>query len=317
MHILISPFRPGEGATFPGGPGRLPLKLAKVASGPDGSWLIEAGEFRYFLDARSGAIAAAVGGSKVAYLRPSVPLTRVGLKRRTPTDVVVANEFLTIGFHADGLMVLVPHKVLALRLHSLVASPELARLDAGRLHLPGSKGGLCIAPEAPLAPARPPAFEVLTPKKPLETDTRGWEARWRAAPGQRLGVGLVGPPGGLDSDPVGTPQVLSSTAGDLGEQISAARGSGQEALVRVDVADYAESAAYLRVLRFARLSARADGIVLAGLDPLPWPDAYTRVRQAREVFPGGKILLPPAADEDVFPLPSFVTAYTDGVLRLG
>lgn len=308
------PFRPGEGATFPGGPGRLPLRMTKIAGGPNGNWIIEAGTFRYFVDARAGSIAGAINGAKVAYLRPSVPLTRLGLKRKTPAYAVIANEFLTLGFQADGLLVLVPHKALACRLYAMVANPTLPRLDNGRLHLPSSKGGLSILPEVPVMQTRPPAFEVLNAKKALTVNPIGWEARWRALPGQRLGMGLIRAPKGGEETLSAAPQVVSSTATDLTEQIATAHEQGREAVVRMDFADFSNSGAFLQALRSGRFSARADGVVLSGLDSLSWPVAYSYVRQAREVYPGGKVLLPPPLDEETFPLPPFISAYIDGVL---
>ncbi|MGC4045275.1 MAG: hypothetical protein QM758_15900 [Armatimonas sp.] len=308
------PFRPGEGATFPGGPGRLPLRMTKIAGDSNGSWLIEAGTFRYFLDARAGSIAGAVDGAKVGYLRPSVPLTRMGLKHKTPADAVIANEFLTLGFQADGLLVLVPHKALACRLYSMVANSSLPRLDTGRLYLQSEKGGLSLLPEAPVTPSRPPTFEILTPKKELSANPMGWEARWRAVPGQRLGMGLIKAPKDGEDMLSAAPQVISSTATDLAEQVTAARDQGHEAVVRMDMADFPNASAFLQALRYGRLGARADGVVLSGLDTLPWPVAYAYVRQAREAYPRGKILLPPPLDEEAFPTPPFISAYIDGVL---
>lgn len=308
------PFRPGEGATFPGGPGRLPLRMTKIAGGPNGNWIIEAGNFRYFVDARAGSIAGAINGAKVAYLRPSVPLTRLGLKRKTSADAIIANEFLTLGFQADGLLVLVPHKALACRLYAMVANPSLPRLDTGRLYLAGNSGGFSIYPETPVVPTRPPTFEVLNAKKALTVNPLGWEARWRAMPGQRLAVGLVKAWKNGEESLSAAPQVVSSTATDLTEQIVAAHEQGREAVVRMDFADFTNTAAFLQGLRAGRFSARADGVVLSGLDSLPWPVAYSYVRQAREVYPGGKILLPPPLDEETFPLPPFISAYIDGVL---
>jgi hypothetical protein len=305
-------YRPGEGATFPGGPGGLGLKLTRIGRADDGSWLLEAGKLRYFLNAKDGAISGAVGdGGKVAFLRPSLPLTRLGLKRQTATDVVLASDFLTLGFHADGLLVFVPHRMMALRLHSLVSSDAKPEPDAGRLELGGSFGGICLHPDAPLTPTRPPSFEVLTPKKP---DARHWEARWRVVPGQRLGVGLIEPVNPEVSPRNPEPLVLTSEAPDLVEQVGAARAEGRKALVRIALADIPEIPAFLRTVRFSRLGARADGVILDGLDALPWPDAYSRVRLARETFPQGGVYLPPRSDEESFPLPSFIRAYTDGQL---
>ncbi len=323
MYVL-NPFRPGEGATFPGGVGRLPIRFVKMAGAPDGSYLLDMQGIelldieksqstnqggRYFLDAKAGTITAATTqGVKLAFLRPSLPLTGLRVRRKSQTELVLASEFLTLGFHADGLLVFVPHRALALRLHSLVAGGSDARLDGGRLHLPGGLGGFTVVPEVTPTPSRPPNFEVLTPRKPLAKPH--WEARWRIAPGQRLAVGLIEPqiPQSIVREP--DPQVLSGDAPDLTEQIDAVHTEGHGVVVRLRVPEYPESARYLSMLRLAR---RADGVVLDGLETLVWTRAYACIRQAREIFPGGKVLLAPKAD-DAPPLPPFVRAYADGEL---
>lgn len=306
-------YAPGQGATFSGGSGRLPMRIERVTRMPDGSWTLETTGARYFLDAKGGAISGAqkLGGArKLAYWRPSLPLSRLGLKRQTGGDVVLASELLTIGLQADGLLILVPHRTLSLKLSMAIRGGAVGRVSEGRVLHGDESGGIVTLSDTPLAPSRPPRFELLTPRQDVSEPRSGWSARWRAEPGERLGLGVfpVRPPA------PGAPENPEVLDGDdaTSERVESVRAEGKTPLAAIDAETLLDRSAWVRALREAKASLRADGVVLRGLETLGWPAAYERVRLAREVFPDGLVLLPPPP-EDRFPLP-FLDAYTNGKL---
>ena len=310
---MVTPYRPGEGATFSGGAGRLPMRIERAVRMPDGSWTLETTGARYFLDAKGGAIAGAqkLGTArKLAYWRPSLPLTRLGLKRQTGGDVVLASEFLTVGLQADGLLILVPHRTLSLKLSMAIRGGPVGRVSEGRVLHGDDRGGVVTLSDTPLSPSRPPRFELLTPRQEITAPRSGWSARWRAEPGERLALGIfpVRPPA------PGVPENAEILEGDdaTSERMEALRVEGKTPLAVINAETLTERSAWVRALRLSKTSLRADGVVLRGLEGLGWLAAYERVRLARVVFDSGLVLLPSPA-EDTFPLP-FIDAYVNGKL---
>ena len=304
-------YRPGEGAIFLGGPGRLPMRIERAVRTPDGSWTLETDGARYFLDAVGGAIAGALkagNARKSAFWRPSLPLTGLRLRRQTATEIVLASELLTIGLQCDGLLVLVPHRALSLRLSVAAPGSAASRASEGRVLFGDERSGMgATISDAPLATARPPRFEPLTPRQEITDPRSGWAARWRADPGERLALGVFPP---RPASQIAPKNVESLERGDATvERVGALRRDGRIPLLALAAEDFADAGAWLRALRVAREGLGTEGIVLRGLEKLNVLAAYERIRTAREIFATGLVLLPSPA-KDSFCLP-FIDGYTD------
>jgi hypothetical protein len=200
----LVPFAKGEGVTFKGGPGKLPMQVKSVSNTATGL-LVETTGARYTFNVKDSTITAEQFLEKkrvVSTWKLSQPLANLSVLKKNSKECVLANGNLTAGVQCDGLMVISPQKDLDLTLTSALGG-RWNRLIGGNLLVLDDFGGFTVNPALPLGSGRIPRVDVLTqgldfPGKLCDTNflshaQPGWQMKWSLSPGERLGISVFPP----------------------------------------------------------------------------------------------------------------------------
>lgn len=206
--VTREPFAHGEGATFRGGPGNLPMRVESVESHDDAIQVQTTGS-QYQFDLKAGTISARqrlVNSRAVATWQPPFPLTDLRVLQDTKKQCVLGNKFVTFGVQCDSMLFIVPHRPGRWTLTSQI-SGKWNRLVHGHLLALDGKGGFSLNPDIPLGSGRLAEPEVLTKDLDfvdipvdrfgntqfLSKAQPGWQIGWQIQPGDRLAFGICPP----------------------------------------------------------------------------------------------------------------------------
>ena len=201
----IVPFAPGQGVSFPGGPGNLPMRVEGYQVSAENIAVTTTGA-KYTFDLESNTILQEqrLGYSRqLAELKPSFSLSDLSVLRQDNKEVVLTNSNVTIGIQFDTAMIVTPHVEANIVVESKIGG-RWNRLRTGHLLALDDFGGFSINPYIPLGTGKIPRSTVLTPLdfegvKNLNIDsftvnsflskmTPGWKVQWQISPGARLFV---------------------------------------------------------------------------------------------------------------------------------
>lgn len=210
--VPLPNYAPGEGVTFPGGVGNLPMKVESAVE-KDGHIIVETTGARFDFDLAKNRITL---GQRMEFSRPlavwdsSLDLAGLKIEKQSPDVCILSNEHLTVGIQADSMMVLSPHEELTLILTNLLGG-DFNRYAWGHLLSLDDFGGITVNPHIPAGTGRTPRsrlltegldFESLAPDKIAQSNPGltgnirdyeqtgkaepGWQAEWKVSPGEFL-----------------------------------------------------------------------------------------------------------------------------------
>ena len=210
------PFAVGQGATFRGGPGKLPMRV-ESAEAADGRITVVTTGARYVFDTNRSEIRAEQRierSREAAVWESSLPLTELKVLRHNAVDCVLANENVTFGIQCDSLVMVVPHRELVLTCRSRIGG-KWNRLANGHLLVVDDHGGFAANPAAPLGSGRVARVHVgrhyagIQPGRIrpgavdfantagdqtfLSRAKPGWEMTWSLSPSERIGISVFPP----------------------------------------------------------------------------------------------------------------------------
>ena len=210
-------YQPGDGASFRGGPGNLPMKIESAAADVD-CLTVESTGARYTFDLKANTILAEQrieNARPVGVWKSSLDLMGLEIVRQTETECIVANQRITFGIQCDSLMMVVPHEELMLVCESQI-SGRWNRLACGHLLVVDDLGGFAVNPAIPLGCGRlarmhlgesgwkgvksgrhtPGAidFDNTSDNQTFLSKTKSpWSVRYHLSPGERLGISVFPP----------------------------------------------------------------------------------------------------------------------------
>lgn len=160
----LVPFGKGEGVTFRGGPGKLPMGIRRVASAGDRLTITTTGA-RYTFDGTFSTLQAEQLLEKqrrVAQWEFSAGLEDLEVLHRSDTECVLANDRITFGVQCDGMVMVAPQEETTLTLTSDLGG-RWNRLIAGHLLVVDDWGGFTVNPALPWGSGWRARIEVGTP----------------------------------------------------------------------------------------------------------------------------------------------------------
>ncbi|MEO1450735.1 MAG: chitobiase/beta-hexosaminidase C-terminal domain-containing protein, partial [Bacteroidota bacterium] len=195
--VPLQPFAPGEGVSFPGGPGDLEMAVEGVETEGDILRVRTTGAL-FELDAAQGTLSMR---QRLDFQRElarveDLPLQGLSIQSQSPELVVLVGDSLTIGVQVDGTLVLSPHARLQTELISRIGG-DFNRMEGGDLLCEDDFGGFTANIHVPKGTGRIPRLSLLTQGLPFEgldpedlASTGAAAPNWRAEmlldPGERL-----------------------------------------------------------------------------------------------------------------------------------
>lgn len=207
----IVPFEKGKGATFKGGPGNLPMKVASV-NVEDGFIDVYITAAQYTFDLKNNTISGRqlVGTERdVCEWKSTADLTGLKVLVENKKECVLANDYITFGIQCDGMLMVVPHKEVRLDVESKIGG-KWNRLSSGHLLARDEIGGFAVNPDIPRGSGRFCRIDAGTePGRNtkgmidfvgkvddqvfISKADPGWQLRYYLSPGERLGISIFPP----------------------------------------------------------------------------------------------------------------------------
>ena len=213
----VPTYRKGQGGTFHGGPGSLPMRVETVATDEE-HLVVETTGARYTFGTKANTISCEQRLERervVTIWKASAPLEGLEVSSRTATECILANDHLTFGVQCDSLLMVIPHEEVVLICESQIDG-RWNRLAYGHLLIVDDLGGFAVNPDIPLGSGRPARVHLgeqgwrgIKPgrRKPGEIDfantsdnqtflsktTAPWSMRYHLSPGERLGISVFPP----------------------------------------------------------------------------------------------------------------------------
>jgi len=212
----LKPYHKGTGATFRGGPGNLPMKIENVTS-KSKSITVDTTGASYIFDLDNSMISQAQRietPRTLSQWKSSLSLDKLEVILKTSNECVLANDKVTFGIQCDGLLMIVPHENLILRLTSQIGG-KWNRLAQGHLLALDDYGGFSVNPDIPFGTGRRVRVHVgkhysglgygrINPGqvdfmntagnvKFISCADKGWLIDWHLVPGERLGISVCPP----------------------------------------------------------------------------------------------------------------------------
>lgn len=201
----------GEGASFLGGPGNLPMRIEEVVASADAVTVRTTGA-RYTFDLDANTILAEQmleRPREIALWESSLGLAGIEVLSQRPKECILANDSITFGIQCDSLVMVVPHDELTLTCESKIGGRWNRLLD-GHLLAADEYGGMAVNPAIPLGSGRLPRVDAsLTPGRGgpggidfagitndqtfLSSAEPGWRLKYSLSPGERIAISVFPP----------------------------------------------------------------------------------------------------------------------------
>ncbi len=195
----LVPFAPGDGVTFPGGAGSLPMFVESATT--NGSALevtSTSAVYRFSPVAGTLEIEQRIDHPRSLTRLDNLPLSGLSLLSQNDDVAVLVGTDVTIGVQCDGNVVISPHVPIQPELESLIGG-DFNRLEAGDLVCRDDFGGFTASIHSPRGSGRRPAIQPLTANLPFiglspedlttfAATEPGWKVRLPVQPGERLFV---------------------------------------------------------------------------------------------------------------------------------
>ena len=211
IELPAEPLRPyglGQGATFRGAPGALPMKVEQVSSQENFIEVRTTGAlYRFdFSTNRLFARQLLEQDRRLVELTSSLSLRGLMVLEKSDIECVLGNDQLTVGVQCDGMVFFVPHGEATFILQSKIGG-QWNRFRCGHLLTIDDYGGFAVNPDIPLGSGRLARTKVLTPDLdfvPIPVGEFGntefvssadpnWRIQWQLSPGERLAVSVFPP----------------------------------------------------------------------------------------------------------------------------
>jgi len=201
----LTPLARGEGVTFPGSPGKLPMRV-ESATENNGHIVVNTTGATFDFDTRNNTILASQRiefPRALARWHSSISLAGLQIDKKTDDVCVLTNDYLTIGIQGDSMMAISPQRELTMKLTNLLGG-DFNRYARGHLFSTDDFGGITVNPYIPMGTGRSPQSALLTPDLAFakyaehDFDNTGkaephWEAQWVTSPGELLCTSVFPP----------------------------------------------------------------------------------------------------------------------------
>jgi len=209
-------FKSGEGATFRGGPGALPMRVEDAQVKQQRIVVVTTGA-EYVFDLAGNTITASQRietPRKIATWVSSLSFDGLNVLSQSDKDCVLANDSVTFGIQCDSLVMVVPHDQLVLKCTSHIGG-RWNRQACGHMLIVDDFGGMSVNPDIPFGTGRLARvhfgrhYEGVKPGRvrPGEVDFSGtsdrqqllshaepdWEISYYLTSGERLGISVFPP----------------------------------------------------------------------------------------------------------------------------
>ena len=207
----LVPYNKGEGVSFRGGPGNLPMKVVKAEKIND-SIVVETTGTRYTFDLARNMMTARQLLEKernVSIWKLSSSLSGLEILRQNDLECVLVNDHITFGVQCDGLVMVAPHKELILECESKIGG-KWNRFAAGHLFCLDEWGGFAVNPAIPMGSGRLARVDAgirtgrvkggeldfsgyVDNKTFISSANPGWKVKWNISPGERIAISVFPP----------------------------------------------------------------------------------------------------------------------------
>lgn len=201
----LVPLQRGVGVTFPGGPGKLPMRVESVEE-QEGHIVVKTAGAEYNFDTKTNTIIAIQRVEfprELAKWESSLTLEGLRIDKKTDDVCVLSNDQLTIGIQGDSMMAISPQHELRMTLTNLLGG-DFNRYARGHLYSTDDFGGITVNPYIPMGTGRFARSELLTTGldflryEEREYDKTGkaapdWQAQWTTSPGELLCTSVFPP----------------------------------------------------------------------------------------------------------------------------
>lgn len=201
----LQAFPRGEGVTFPGSVGKLPMRVESVVEN-DGHIIVNTTGAKFDFDTKNNSILASQRVEfprELARWHSSLSLAGLRIDKKTADVCVLTNDQLTIGIQADSMMAISPQHQLQMTLTNLLGG-DFNRYARGHLYSTDDFGGITVNPYIPMGTGRTAQSMLLTEGLSFaeyaerEYDRTGkaapnWQAQWTTSPGELLCTSVFPP----------------------------------------------------------------------------------------------------------------------------
>jgi hypothetical protein len=209
----IKPYMKGEGVTFRGGPGNIPMRVENVQKS-DNKVEVRVTGALYTFYTKGDSICARQLLEKerdISVWRSSLSLAGLEILHQNNKECVLANDKVTIGIQCDGFVFIAPQDELIMTCTSKIGG-KWNRLACGHMIIIDEWGGFAVNPDIPLGSGRlarvdaglsdqpgrvPPGgldfADIIDNQTFLSHANPGWRVRWYVSPGERLAISVFPP----------------------------------------------------------------------------------------------------------------------------
>ena len=207
----LKPYSKGDGVTFRGGPGNLPMKVEKAEKAGNSIEVQVTGAL-YTFDLAKNTLTAKQLLEKqrdVSTWNLSSSLKGLEVISKNNKECVLANDHITFGVQCDGLIMISPQEELVLECESKIGG-KWNRFAAGHLFSLDEWGGFAVNPDIPLGSGRLARVDagvrtgrvkagdldfsgIVDNKTFISSANPGWKIKWNISPGERIAISVFPP----------------------------------------------------------------------------------------------------------------------------
>lgn len=193
----VEPFAPGEGVTFPGGPGDLDMAVEEITENGDILTATVTGA-HYIFDRAAGTldVRQRIDYQRILATYANLPLTGLEISMQNENEAILIGNELTIGVQADGAIVISPQSETTFTSTSVIGG-DFNRLEGGDFFSMDDFGGFTTSIYTPKGTGLIPQITPLTAdlsfigldSEDLETNgaaEENWQVELTMRPGERV-----------------------------------------------------------------------------------------------------------------------------------
>lgn len=207
----LKPYAKGEGVTFRGGPGNLPMEVKLAELKADMLELQTTGALYTFNLTKNTLVARQLIDKErdVSSWKLSTSLKGLEIIRKNEKECVLANDHITFGVQCDGLIIISPQEEIVMECQSKIGG-KWNRFAAGNLFCLDEWGGFAVNPDIPLGSGRLARVDAgirtgrvrggeldfsgyVDNKTFISSANPGWKIKWNISPGERIAISVFPP----------------------------------------------------------------------------------------------------------------------------
>jgi hypothetical protein len=207
----LIPYNKGEGVTFRGGPGNLPMEVKRADINAD-TIIVHTTGAQYTFNLTKNTLTARQMLEKerdVSMWKFSTPFKGLEILRKNEKECILANSHITFGVQCDGLIMISPLAEVVLECESRIGG-KWNRFAAGHLFCLDDWGGFAVNPDIPLGSGRLARVDagirtgrvrdgeldfsgIVDNKTFISSANPGWKVKWNISPGERIAISVFPP----------------------------------------------------------------------------------------------------------------------------